>query len=75
MDNFRLYLNTKNQYTYTKIWNKKTIFYRYLKIEKLKNWDWSIIPNTMKVKSKVIWYYKWYHEFEMNTILADFNRF
>jgi len=74
MDDFRLYINAENQYTYTQIWNKKTIFYRYLKIEKLKNWDWNIIPNTMKIKSKVIWYSKWYHEFEIKTILADFNR-
>ena len=74
MDNYRLYIDSDNHYTYESIWNKKTIFYRYLKIEELKNWAWNIINDTMKVKSKVIWYSKWYHEFEINTILADFNR-
>ena len=74
MDDYRLYLDSENHYTYESIWNKKTIFYRYLYLEELKNSNWVIIEDTMKVKSKVIWYSKWYHEFEINTILADFNR-
>ena len=73
-DNYKLYLDNNNHYTYKSIWNKKTIFYRYLKIEELKNGSWSLIFDAMKIKSKVIWYSKWYHEFEINTILADFNR-
>ena len=74
MDDYVLYLNEENQYTYESSWNKKTIFYRYLYLEELKDTNWIIIKDTMKVKSKVIWYSKWYHEFEINTILADFNR-
>lgn len=54
--------------------DKEIKFYRYLYLDELKKWDWSVVNNAMKVKSKVIWYSKWYHEFEINTILADFNR-
>lgn len=74
MLDYNLYLDSDNHYTYESIWNKKTIFYRYLFLEELKDSTWTIIPNTIKVKSKVIWYSKWYHEFEIKTILADFNR-
>ena len=50
-------------------------FYKYIQIEELKD-SWGIvISDTMKVKSKVIWYSKWYHEFEINTILSNFNRY
>ncbi len=70
---YKLYLNSDNHYTYdsTGIW---TVFYRYLYIEELKDPTGSIIDDAIKVKSKVIWYSKWYHEFEINTILTDFNR-
>jgi hypothetical protein len=26
------------------------------------------------LKSKVIWYIRWYHEFEVNSIIADWKR-
>lgn len=74
MLDYNLHLDSDNHYTYESIWNRKTIFYRYLFLEELKDSTWTIIPNTIKVKSKVIWYSKWYHEFEIKTILADFNR-
>ncbi len=74
MQNYKLYLDSNNHYTYnnTSTW---TIFYRYVHIEKLKDDSWNIIPETMKVTSKVIWYKKWYHQFEIKTILANFNRY
>ena len=48
--------------------------YRYLYLGELKDEFWAVIPDAIKIKSKVIWYSKWYHEFEINTILTDFNR-
>ncbi len=71
---YRLYLNDKNQYTFDSSWTW-TIFYRYLKIEKLKDENWVIIPDAMKLRSKVIWHGRWYHEFEISTILTNFNRY
>ena len=55
--------------------DKKIRFYKYLKIEKLKDNSWNTIDDTLKLISKVVWYNKWYHEFEINTILANFNRY
>jgi len=73
MQDYRLYLDTIAHYTYNNSW-KETIFYRYLWVEELKDSSWNIIENALKLTSKVIWYAKWYHEFEIKTILADFNR-
>lgn len=73
MQNYKLYLDWDNYYNYDNTWTG-TIFYRYLYLEELKDWSWVVILDAIKVKSKVIWYSKWYHEFEINTILADFNR-
>jgi len=55
--------------------DKKTNFYKYIYIDDLKDESWNNIDDTIKIKSKVIWYNKWYHEFEINTILANFNRY
>jgi hypothetical protein len=76
MQNYRLCLDGENRYTYDCLtnWNKKTNFYRYIKLEKVED-DSRIISNAFKLKSKVIWYKKWYHEFEINTIIADFKRY
>ena len=72
-EDYKLYLDPYNHYTYnTWTW---TIFYRYLHIEDLKDSSWSTIPETIKLTSKVIWYQKWYHDFEIKTILANFNRY
>lgn len=55
--------------------DKKTRIYKYLKIEKLKDSSGNIISWALKLTSKVIWYSKWVHSFEIKTILADFNRY
>lgn len=73
MQNYRLYLDNENRYVYEKIWNKPTEFYRFLQIDEVKDKDW-IINNSLKIKSKVIWYKRWYHEYEINTIIADWIR-
>ncbi len=64
-----------NFYSHICDWNdKKTKIYRYVYLEELRDESWNIIPDAIKLKSKVVWYSRWYHEFEINTILADFNR-
>jgi len=79
MLNYRLCLDNKNRYTYDCIstWNTKTDFYKYISIDKVKYSSWpniKIINNSFLVKSKVIWYKKWYHEFEVKTIITDWKR-
>ena len=74
MQNYRLCLDSKNRYTYDCSWtNKKTKFYRYLKVEKVENKDW-VIDNALKITSKVIWYANSYHKLEISTIITDWKR-
>lgn len=54
-----------------------TNFYRFIEIEGLKyNSGWTIetIDNALKIKSKVIWNIRWYHEFQIDTIISDWKR-
>lgn len=74
-DNYKLYLNSDNKYTYKSFWTDNTIFYRFIYFDDLLDDSWNPIPDTMKLRSKVIWNSKWYHEFEIDTVLADFNRY
>lgn len=75
MKNYKLCLDSNNRYTYncTTTWNVETFFYRYLKVDEVKSASW-VINNALKLKSKVIWYKKWYNEFELNTIITDWKR-
>lgn len=74
MQDYRLYIDDKKHYTHDNLWNSNTVFYRFIEINELIDWNWDIIEDALKIKSKVIWYSKWYHDFEINTILTDFNR-
>lgn len=79
MQDYRLCLNLDNIYTFDCSWAAtKTQFYRYIKIDKVEYNDWvnnETIDDAFKVTSKVIWYMRWYHEFELNSIFTDFKRF
>ncbi len=69
MESFRLCLDAQNRYVYcngSSTW--LTPFYKYVTIE------WTSVPNTFKLISKVMWYKRWYHDLEINTILADWKR-
>ena len=74
MSLYRLCLNTNSLYTYDcSPWNIQTPFYRYLFIEQ------SIDPefpyqDIYRITSKVIWYKKWYHEYDIKTIVTDWRR-
>lgn len=78
MLDYKLCLDGENKYTYNcNIPNKKTYFYRYVKFENVIYSSWwtdVIIPDSVKLTSKVIWYNRWYHEIELKTILTDYLR-
>ena len=75
MEEYRLCLDSQNHYSYDcSTWNKKTPFYRYIHFNPLKYNFWSTITqqdDSVIVVSKVIWYSRGYHEFELKTILTD----
>jgi len=79
MQNYKLCLSSDNIYTFDCSWDFiKTPFYKYIKIEKVEHSDWTNvveIDNAFKVTSKIIWYMKWYHEFEVDSIFTDYKRF
>jgi len=76
---YDLCLNSDNLYTHECLSSDKdTIFYKYIKIDKIEHnsTSWLItIDEWFKVTSKVIWYMKWYHEFEIVSIFTDYKRF
>ena len=79
MRNYNLCIDTNNRYSYdcSNPHNIKTQFYKYISIEKVKyNDSWALkeIDDSFLLKSKVIWYKKGYHEFEVKSIIADWKR-
>jgi len=68
MGSYRLCLDLDNRYTFNCVGNEETPFYKYIKVEDVG------IAGAFKIISKVIWYKRWYHELEINTILADWKR-
>lgn len=77
MQSYNLCLDDKNRYTFDCSWNTKTKFYKYISIEKVSyNWSWweTQIDESFLVRSKVIWYMNWYHEFELKSIITDWKR-
>lgn len=78
MENYRLCIDSSNRYTYdcTTSGNIKTRFYKYISMEKVEyNESWTkIITDAYLIRSKVIWYIRWYHEFEVKSIIADWKR-
>jgi len=79
MQDYRLCLSVDNLYTHNCSWDsEKTYFYKYIKIDKVSYSDWvntKYIEDSFKVISKVIWYSRWYNEFEVTSIFTDFKRF
>ena len=79
MLSYNLCLDDRNRYVYDCTWtNTRTKFYKYISVEKVvtKNDDWTDkeIEDALLITSKVIWYIKWYHEFEVKSIIADWKR-
>ena len=82
MKDYQLCLNIDWTYSYVNSsyncpnW-EKTYFYKYVSFEDLKYSTWwtsILVQDAFKLKSKVIWNMRWYHEFELNTIIADRKR-
>jgi len=76
MNNYKLYKTGSGIYTYESSWNTPTYFYRYLKLAPVKYSSGSVIEikNAFHVISKVIWYKRWYHEMQIDTIVTDWRR-
>lgn len=75
MQKYRLCLGVNNNYTYdcTTSGHTRTTFYRYLFIEKAQE-SWVDIDDSYRVTSKVIWYKRWYHEYDIKTVVSDWRR-
>lgn len=79
MNSYMLCLDENNRYTYdcSNTANKKTRFYRYISFEKLQYKEWidvKEITDSYLLKSKVIWYIRWYHEYELKSVISDWKR-
>lgn len=75
MGNYRLCLNSETEYTYDCSWgNTPTVFYRYLSVEQALDDGWNLIMDAYLITSKVIWYKRGYHEYDIKTIVADWRR-
>lgn len=75
MQKYRLCLDTNNKYTYdcATSGHTRTAFFRYLFIEKAQD-SWMDIDDAYRVTSKVIWYKRWYHEYDIKTVVSDWRR-
>ena len=69
MTKYRLCLNSSNIYTYdcSTPGGTQSIFYRYIYVKELE-------PGSYQILSKVIWYKRGYHEYELRTIVTDWRR-
>ncbi len=72
---YGLCLSIDNVYTYNCSWpNRDTPFMRYLYIENAKDDTGNDIIDAFLITSKVIWFKRWYHEYEIQTIITDWRR-
>jgi len=78
MQDYRLYITPEGLYTYdASSSNTPTHFYRFLELSPVQynnEWTPQEVTNAHKVSSKVIWYKRWYHEMQIDTIVADWRR-
>jgi len=78
MLNYNLCIDSQNRYIYDcKSLDLPTKFYKFISIDKVEYsdaWTTTQVENAFIVTSKVIWYIKWYHEFEVKSVIADWKR-
>lgn len=77
MESYRLCLDAKNRYTYDCNWNKKTMFYRYIRFDDIDytdSWEAKHMTDSYKVTSKVFWYDAWLHSTDIKTIITDYKK-
>lgn len=74
MEDYRLCIDSDDRYTYDcSGGNKKTWFYRYLYLETVVG-ESGPVSNAVRVVSKVVWYKRGYHEFDIKTVVTDWRR-
>jgi len=76
-EEYRLYLDSQNRYTYKSIGNTKTKFYKYIYLDNViykEAWVEKNIKDAIKIKAEIIWQHKGNHIFEVETILTDNKR-
>ncbi|MDP2090089.1 MAG: prepilin-type N-terminal cleavage/methylation domain-containing protein [Candidatus Gracilibacteria bacterium] len=79
MQKYIICIDSLNRYTHdcNNPNNKKTKFYKYISFEKVTHKEGTNqidITDAYLVTSKVIWYIRGYHEFEIKSIVADWKR-
>ena len=68
-------LNEKYTYCTGATGEVPTPFFKYIYIENARQDDTDVlIEDAFLVNSKVIWFSKWYHEFEIKTLITDWRR-
>lgn len=77
MKEYQLCLNEKKQYIYCLNNNggtisnlEKTPFYKYVYLSEINDKNGRIAEG-YKIHSKVIWYFRWYHEFYIDSVITD----
>lgn len=77
MQKYRLCMNEEKQYVYCLnnngvevINTKKTPFYKYVYFSEILDANWKV-ADWYKIHSRVIWYFRWYHEFYIDSIITD----
>ena len=75
-EEYRLCLKNDIKYIYCSwwAWEEITPFYKFMRIEQLKDENWNDIKNSFKINSSVQWNKRWLHRIEVPTILADYKR-
>ena len=71
---YRLCFDSENRYTRCTSGAKETPFYKYLHITKAQDASGNELDDAYRVRSKVVWYMRWYHEYFIDTIITDWRR-
>lgn len=69
MQSYKICITPSWIYTYDCVtsWNKSTPYYKYLFLEEIE-------ADKLRLTSKVIWYARGYHEFDIKTLITDWRR-
>jgi len=75
MDTYRLCFDADNRYVYCSsgVDLVETPFYRYVYLEQTSD-NGVDVQWAITVTSQVIWYKRWYHDFDIKTIITDWRR-
>lgn len=70
----RLCFDSENRYVYCSAWWNLTSFLRYIEIQAVEDSAGNIIEDALLIISKTAWYERWYHEYELRSIITDWRR-